>query len=108
MSKVPESYVVKTCQEWLSLHGVFQWRNNTGAMKTARGGFIRFGEVGSPDILAIKSPAGQFVGIECKATGGKQSEHQKQFEERLKASGGEYILVHPENVIKKMEEVFLA
>ena len=35
---------------------------------------------------------GQYVGIEVKGPGGKQSDHQKQFQERLEGAGGRYIL----------------
>jgi hypothetical protein len=35
---------------------------------------------------------GVYVGIEVKRPGGKQSDHQKHFQESLEAAGGRYIL----------------
>jgi hypothetical protein len=37
---------------------------------------------------------GQYVGIEVKAPKGKQSEHQKEFQEALEAAGGRYVLAY--------------
>jgi hypothetical protein len=46
--------------------------------------------LGSPDIVCVIN--GQYVGIECKGTKGKQSDNQKDFQRRLEAAGGRYIL----------------
>jgi hypothetical protein len=54
--------------------------------------FMRFGAVGSPDIVCVVNS--QFVGIEVKGTGGKQSDLQKDFQARLEAAGGRYILAY--------------
>lgn len=53
------------------------WRNNTGATKTASGGFVRYGEVGSPDILGVLSPSGRLVCLEVKTDKGKTSPAQE-------------------------------
>lgn len=45
---------------------------------------------GLPDLQAIKN--GQVVFIELKRLGGKQSERQKEFQAKLEAAGGTYIL----------------
>jgi hypothetical protein len=37
---------------------------------------------------------GLYVGIEVKAPKGRQSEHQKEFQRQLEASGGRYILAY--------------
>ena len=47
---------------------------------------------GIPDILGIYK--GRFVGIECKAPGGKPSEHQKRFLEIIREQGGIAILAY--------------
>jgi hypothetical protein len=52
--------------------------------------FMRFGALGSPDIFALKD--GKCYGIEVKRPGGKQSEAQREFQERLTAAGGLYLL----------------
>jgi hypothetical protein len=53
-------------------------------------------EIGGPpastDIVCVIN--GQYVGIEAKATDGKQSDHQKAFQENLEAAGGKYILAY--------------
>lgn len=64
------------------------WRNNTGAFKTAAGGFYRFGAVGSPDFIVVKD--GYFIGLEVKAGSGRLSEAQRAFKEMIKTHGGEY------------------
>lgn len=77
---------------YLTLKLIFHWRNNTGAMKTEHGSFIRFGAIGSPDIFAVLPPAGQLVGIEVKDTTGRLSPDQKRFGERLERAGGLYVV----------------
>jgi hypothetical protein len=87
----PEGEALKAISEYLAHRKHFYWRNNTGAVKTASGGFMRFGTPGSPDLIVIKD--GFFIGLEVKAKGRKQSPDQKAFEEGVKAAGGEYYLV---------------
>ena len=85
-----EKHIQSSILQYLAYNRVFHWRNNTGAMKTEHGGFIRFGAVGSPDIFAMKG--GVIYGIEVKNEKGKQSEDQKAFQFAFEASGGKYIL----------------
>jgi hypothetical protein len=54
--------------------------------------FMRFGAVGSPDIICVVN--GQFVGIECKAPKKYQTPNQKEFQQQLETAGGKYILAH--------------
>jgi hypothetical protein len=94
-----ESDLIKACLDYFALKKILAWRNNSGAMKytyTRRNGqirncFMRFGAVGSPDIIAVIK--GQFVGVECKDRYGKQSPAQKEFEANLKKAGGKYFLI---------------
>ena len=70
--------------------GCYAWRNNTGAIK--RGSrFIKFGEPGAPDIMAIVD--GTFLGLECKAERGRLSPEQIQWGERCRHAGGQYAIV---------------
>jgi len=63
----------------LEARGIYHWRNNTGAVQIAPGRFIRFGKVGSSDILGIL-PGGRLLCVECKAPDrGRLSPKQKQF-----------------------------
>jgi len=89
-----EAAVLKEGLCWLHAHGILAWRNNTGALSLAGGGFIRFGKVGSADITGIL-PNGQRLECEAKRrNGGKQSEGQRQFQEQIEQYGGIYILFH--------------
>lgn len=92
-----ESDIQRTIIDYLNVKKIFHFRNNSGALPTLHGGFIRFGAVGSPDIIAVVK--GTFVGIEVKNKTGKQSPAQKDFQERLEAAGGRYILA------KQLEDV---
>ena len=60
-------------------------------MRTENGGWMRFGQKGSPDICVVKD--GFFIGLEVKQKGGRQSPEQKDWEKRVKEAGGEYYVV---------------
>jgi len=58
---------------------------------------------GIADIYAIKN--GRSIWIEVKTMRGRQSIYQKDFEEAIKAHGGEYLLVRSLNeLIEKLKE----
>lgn len=86
-----ETDLVKACTHFLTLKGIFHYRNNTGALKSGDR-FIRFGAKGSPYIVAVRD--GRYIGIECKAPNGRQSPDQKAFEQALTEAGGTYLIVH--------------
>lgn len=92
-----EKETQKAVLEYLSAKRIFHWRNNTGAMKTASGGFIRFGAVGSPDIFAVHN--GIVYGLEIKDLKGKLSADQVSFGLDLRKAGGVY------EVIRSIDEV---
>lgn len=87
--RVAESDIQSAILRYLQLKHIFHYRNNTGAFRTERGGFYRFGEVGSPDIICVVK--GRYIGIECKSSTGKLNENQEDFKERLEDAGGLYI-----------------
>ncbi len=87
-----ESAIQAQILQYLTLKGIFHYRNNSGGFKDANNHFYRFGALGSPDIICVVK--GQFVGIEVKASGGKQSDHQISFQKRLEAAGGRYLLIY--------------
>jgi hypothetical protein len=89
---VKESDVQLAILQYLTLKRIFHYRNNSGAFKRDDGHFYRFGALGSPDIVCVVN--GQYVGVEVKAPGGKQSDHRKEFQGQLEAAGGRYILAH--------------
>jgi len=81
MSKknTPEGRVLDGCLRYLEAMGIYHWRNNTGAVQFAPGRFMRFGKVGSSDVLGVL-PGGRLLCVECKAPNrGRLSPEQKQF-----------------------------
>lgn len=70
--------------------GAIFWRNNTGSLPSRTGRVVKFGLVGSPDIIGCHR--GRFVGIEVKSSTGKQREAQINFQRAFERSGGLYIL----------------
>ena len=97
--KSNEKQVQNAVIKYLALKKYFYWRNNSGALKTERGGFIRFGAVGSPDIFVIHK--GRIIGLEIKDKS-RQSEGQKEFEENMKREGGEYYIIRSIDDIMKV------
>lgn len=85
-----ESEVLTAVLEYLAVKRIFHWRNNTGAFPTVSGGFVRFGQKGSPDIIAVVR--GRFIGIECKSSKGKLSESQEEWKDGLEQAGGKYVV----------------
>lgn len=70
----------------------FIFRNNTGALPDRHGRLIRYGLVGSADILGCLRPSGRFLAIEVKTKTGIQSTEQQAFQRTLIAAGGIYLL----------------
>lgn len=85
-------------------------RNNTGAQKI-NGQMVRWGEKGAPDVWIIVAPYGRVVGIECKTEEmrvvqkgpkkghlvyykGTQNKKQKEYQIKLEAVGGIYVLAY--------------
>ena len=95
--KSTEKETQKAVLDYLKAKNIFHWRNNTGAMKTASGGFIRFGAIGSPDIFALAK--GRAYGFEIKDEKGKQSPEQEMFALSMTKAGGCYA------VIRNVDEV---
>lgn len=92
-----ETAIVKLILDVLSLKykGKLKlWRNNTGALPREGGGFIKFGAVGSPDLLGILAPSGRLVGLEVKAPKGKTSEHQETWLKEAQEFGALVGVVH--------------
>ena len=89
--------VQRAILEWLEWKHIFHYRNNSGAFvfpetATHKRRFFKAGVVGAPDIVCVVK--GQYVGIECKASKGRQSENQKEFQRQLEAAGGRYVLAY--------------
>lgn len=92
---VLERDIQRTILDWLRVHRIFHWRNNSGAMASNYKGkprFFKFGLVGSPDIFAVHR--GICYGIEVKGAEGLQSRQQMVFQKDFEDAGGIYILAH--------------
>lgn len=106
---MPESLVVNACIRWLWLQGCFVWRNNTGAWKPAGSSRpIRYGFIGSADIIRV-TPSGRFISIECKSPqGGKPTEAQNHFGNRVQENNGIYIVARSIDDLEAHKGVILA
>ena len=101
--KLSEKQIQRHILDWLELKQIFHWRNNTGSYVAEHKGkqrYIRYGDVGSPDIFAIirmsiiQGEYGQIYGIEVKSSTGKQRDSQKEWQTRFEQAGGVYILAY--------------
>ncbi|MDR0449933.1 MAG: VRR-NUC domain-containing protein [Treponema sp.] len=80
-----ESEVLNAACQFLSVHGIFHYRNNTGAYKI-KDRFIRYGFPGSSDIAGV-CPDGRALYVECKKPGKKPSPRQREFLDRVNGLG---------------------
>jgi hypothetical protein len=102
--KTPESYVLRAVMDYLAVKKVFAMRMNSGAVLDKRGVPVRMHGPGTADVLAFvkkmacsESTMWSYIvptWIECKAPNGKQSELQKQFQEKVEAVGHRYLLCY--------------
>ena len=86
-----ENQIQKQRLEYLTARGHFVWRNNSGVQRASYGGkerFVRFGKVGSADIIGIVKQSGRFLAVEVKRPGGKLTPEQKEFFETVRFNGG--------------------
>lgn len=67
------------------------WPNNTGALKVD-GRLIRYGCVGSSDILMVKHPTGRLFAIEAKVGRDAWRKPQQAFAHAARAAGAVYVL----------------
>lgn len=79
--KPSESDIRGQVKDYLRLRGWFVWYILQAGVGVYRG---------LPDLMATKT--GEVIAIELKRPGGKQSEHQKQFQIDYEAAGCRYIL----------------
>ena len=87
----PEAKVKKKVKMVLDNLGAYHFSPMTGG----------YGNSGVPDIVACYE--GYFLGIECKANGGKPTLLQKNNLERIASTGGYSVIVDESNVNQLME-----
>ncbi|MFZ4617797.1 MAG: VRR-NUC domain-containing protein [Rectinemataceae bacterium] len=87
---IAEAVVLSGCLRWLADHGVYCWRNTTGAYQI-QGRWIQYGKKGGADILGIDN-IGRLICIECKSDRGRLSPEQEEFRREIESRSGIYIL----------------
>jgi hypothetical protein len=110
-----ETRVTSACLELLHAWGVFAWRNNTGAYVRdyartdgSQGkSFIRYGLKGSADIIGLTKINGRFLAVETKTVNGQLSDDQIEFKQRVKASGGLYILARSVEALEEQRDAIV-
>jgi hypothetical protein len=105
LQNTKEKSVLKIVIEYLELKQIPHWRINSGALKTERGQFVRFGAKGMSDIYAI-GKEGISIWIECKRPkGGRLSEPQKKLLDCVNRNGGIGIVVNSlESLVQQLKE----
>ncbi len=80
-----ESVILRQVLDLLTARRVMHWRNNTGRLPAGQDArrLVRFGAVGSSDVLAVLPPwsthPGVFLAIETKVPGNKPTSAQQRF-----------------------------
>jgi hypothetical protein len=88
----------------LNPYGRF-WKNQTGVATSTNGNTIRFGLVGSPDIIGILKN-GKFCGIEVKTGKATQSKDQIRFEKMCQSMTAVYILARSvEDTLRELQKI---
>ena len=107
----PEGHVVKACLDYLRSQGVTAWRNNTGATRITdyrgRERFIRYGHVGSSDIIGYL-PNGIALFVECKTATGKLSKEPRDFLCAARDAGCFAVMVRSVEDLKEAMDEFFA
>ena len=86
MAKTPEGKVKDKVKEILAALGAYYVMPQTGG----------FGNSGIPDILCCLN--GRFIGIECKANGGKVTRLQQSHLDEIEMRGGVSLVVDEHNL----------
>jgi hypothetical protein len=89
----PERAVQKAVVVWLRARGCLVAITDAGAAYRAGAFFGDALPAGWPDITGLL-PDGRFIGIECKAPGGRQSSAQKLMEQEVRRRNGIYVLAY--------------
>ena len=87
----PERAVQRAVLLWLRAHGAMVAVTDAGAAYRAGAFFGDAIPAGWPDITGLL-PGGRFIGVECKAKRGRQSQAQKAIERKIRMRNGIYIL----------------
>lgn len=105
-----EAVVLDQCLELLKIRNVFHWRQNVGGMELqdpwGHLRYVRFGQPGISDILAIlprhSQKPGVLLALEVKRPGGKTTAAQDRFLQNVRDQGGE---AHVIDDVVKLDEL---
>lgn len=87
-----------------ALPGSLFYRNNTGVTQMRSGDWLRYGLVGSGDIMGCLR--GRAVAIEVKTLTGRASVAQRRFAAAWERAGGVYIIARsPEQALAALAEI---
>jgi hypothetical protein len=89
----PEAKVQSEIIKWLVPRGVILAVTDAGLLAKMGLGMSCGIPTGWPDLTAC-TPSGRFMGVECKAAGGRQSDEQRATQKRIEDNGGLYVLAH--------------
>jgi len=100
--KIKETQIQTAICDYLAHKKLFFWRQNTGGMFRDNRWFAmpKYSKKGIPDILLVKD--GLFIGLEVKRPKGRQSDHQKAFEQECKKAGGQYYIITSVEDVQKL------
>lgn len=96
----PERAVQKAVLLWLRAHGAIVAVTDAGAAYRAGAFFGDALPAGWPDLTGVL-PDGRFIGVECKAPGGRQSPAQKRIEREIRKRHGLYVLARSETDVQR-------
>ena len=96
----PESDVLAETMLALSRIGALVMRNNSGALRDAKGRLVRFGMKGSADIIACHR--GRFVVVECKRQGKRASPDQMRYAVAVRNAEGIYVVVRSKEEAERL------
>lgn len=87
-----ETQLVRQILDFCRYRDLLFWRNQSGAVQTKTGHLVKFGSVGSPDLVGCVD--GRFVGVECKVGKNTPTEAQLRFGALIEKNGGQYWVVY--------------
>lgn len=108
---VTESDVLHAVMDYIQRIGGYAYRQNSGAVVSEYKGkkrFIRYGEPGASDIVAVVPRTGSIgaiaLFIECKDETGKQSPAQRDWQTTMEIRGAIYIVCRPSNWQEQIDQ----
>lgn len=99
----PERVILRAVRKWLHAHGLPAIHIEPGDPRKV--GY--HAPAGYPDLHTIIG-GGRYVGIECKAPQGRQSPHQRHWQDVIEKAGGVYVLARSVEDVKEAVESLIS